>query len=212
MNYETKKCSICGEMKELSCFYTQQKYSKVRGNWTYYNPECKECTKNKATMWRKDEKNRDSFLASQKKRNKRFTKEMRENGKRRRLNGDHKRWQILNKDKVKLYNFYRIANKTHDITDAEWQLCKEFFNNSCAYCGISEKEAKRITNNCLHREHVDHQGSNGIENCVPACKTCNSRKWTFALSEWYTKENEIYDTRREEKIREWMNNMNNKLH
>ena len=201
---EYKKCSVCKIEKTLIDFYEQKKLSKTKGAYIYRNPECKECTMKRSTLWRKKEENRDSYLESQKKRNERFTKEMRENGKRRRLNGEQKKWVSLNRDKVNSYTRFRTMNKTHDITHEEWEECKTYFDYACAYCGIHETNAKETLGNLLHKEHVEHEGSNKIDNCVPACKSCNSKKWKFHISEWYNIENEIYNKDREKKIFEWL--------
>ena len=201
---EYKQCSLCETYKHIDEFYAQKKFNKKRGNYIYYFPECKSCTKERSTKWRKKEENRESYLESQKKRNKRFTKEMRANAKRRSLNGEHKKWMRLNKDKAKKYNRFRAMNKSHDITHEEWEECKIYFDYSCAYCGIHEVEAKQSLGNVLHKEHVEHTGSNKIDNCVPACKSCNSKKWTFTLTEWYNIDNEVYDKDREKKIYKWL--------
>lgn len=104
-------------------------------------------------------------------------------------------------------------NKNHDITKKEWESCLKYFNHSCAYCGILNNEAKKKYNNYLHKEHVDHNGSNKIDNCVPACKSCNSKKWEFTLEEWYSEDNENFTYERLDKIKKWINedykNVNN---
>lgn len=191
-------------MKSIDNFYKQRKSSKTKGEWIYYNPECKECTKKKSTLWRKDPRNRESYLESQKKRNKNFIYEMRLNGSKRRAEGKHKEWQKLNKDKIKKYNLYRSMHKEHIISEEEWEQCKEFFNYSCAYCGMDEYFAIETYGNELHKEHVDHGGANDISNCVPACKQCNSKKWKFELNDWYNEGNPIYSKVRYNKIVKWL--------
>ncbi|WP_317947140.1 HNH endonuclease signature motif containing protein [Rossellomorea marisflavi] len=200
-----KKCSVCEKIKNIDEYYYQNKYSNKRGKYLYYNPECKKCTKERADKWRVQPENRESFLKSQKKRNKRFIPQMRESANRRRKEGKHKLWQVNNKEKIKEYNKYRVINKTHAISNEEWEKCKMFFANSCAYCGIEEKEAKITTGNSLHKEHVVHNGSNDITNCVPACKSCNSRKWAFALKDWYNDDNPVFSATRLARINMWLN-------
>lgn len=185
-------------------FYSQKKHNSKKGSYVYINPECKVCTKKRSTEWRKKDENRKSFLESQKKRNKKFVIKIRENGKRRRLNGDHKEWMKNNKEKLKEYSKKRRLVKTHDITEEEWEECKTFFNYSCGYCGIHEDQAKIIFNNNLHKEHVDPSGNNKIHNCIPACKSCNSNKWKYSLEEWYNPENKIYSVDRYNKVIEWL--------
>lgn len=198
----TKDCTDCKRHKPLSEFYQQKKTSKKSGEYVYYVPQCKECTKSRAIKWKGE--NRESFLESQKKRNKKFAMQMRENTKRRRENGEYRKWQQNNKDKIKEYQLQRTMNKTHDISNEEWINCKEHFNFACAYCGISEEEAKKEYGNFLHKEHVEHNGSNEIDNCIPACKRCNGLKWTFSMDEWYNELNDYYTPQRYEKIIGWL--------
>lgn len=116
---------------------------------------------------------------------------------------DYKRWQEENPEKIRKYNFER-RHKNHQISDKEWSLCKQFFIHSCAYCGISEEDAKKIYGQRLHRDHVDHDGSNDITNCIPSCRSCNSSKWAHPLEEWYNVENEHYSSERLSRIKEWV--------
>lgn len=56
----------------------------------------------------------------------------------------------------------------------------------------------------LHKEHVDHEGSNKLDNCVPSCQSCNSSKHVYSLEEWYTKDNQNFDEDRLSKIHNWL--------
>lgn len=102
---------------------------------------------------------------------------------------------------MKIYN---EKTKSHDITDVEWEKCLGHFNYSCAYCGITQEDAIKTYSNRLHREHVDCNGADDLSNCAPACKSCNSRKHTFELSEWYDSDNLTYTKKRYEKIINWL--------
>ncbi len=102
-------------------------------------------------------------------------------------------------------------HKKHEITKNEWELCKEYFVYKCAYCGLPIEEHYnqykgeiRLTD--FHKEHVNHDGSNDLSNCIPSCKNCNSEKHTSTLEEWYNKENENFTEERLEKILNWLNN------
>jgi len=59
-------------------------------------------------------------------------------------------------------------------TRAQWEALKLIYNNRCAYCG---RKMKRLT-----KDHIvpisqgDPAEVDGIENILPACKSCNSRK------------------------------------
>lgn len=79
----------------------------------------------------------------------------------------------------------------------------EYFDDSCAYCGIKEEEHRILYNQRLHKDHIIHDGSNGIDNCVPACRKCNCSKSDRPFEEWY-KEREYFSDKRYNKILEWL--------
>ncbi|MCM3387283.1 HNH endonuclease [Ureibacillus chungkukjangi] len=118
-------------------------------------------------------------------------------------------WQQNNKDKIRGYNKYREQNKKHDINKEEWKACKEYFDNSCAYCGLHHDHHYRMWSGelkkmDLHKEHVDHNGSNNLSNCVPACQSCNSSKYNFELHDWYNKDNPDFTQEKFDKIHKWL--------
>lgn len=62
------------------------------------------------------------------------------------------------------------------LTQAEWEDNLAFYDYSCAYCGKPWYELDRK----LHREHIIPPimgGGYTKENIVPACGSCNNRKW-----------------------------------
>jgi len=66
----------------------------------------------------------------------------------------------------------RLRGAVGSHTAREWYEKLELFAHLCAYCG----EAKPLTED--HRIPVSRGGSDYIENIVPACRPCNSRKRT----------------------------------
>lgn len=114
-----------------------------------------------------------------------------------------KKWRQENKEKISEYNQYRRMNKAHDITDKEKKLCKDYFSNSCAYCGLSEEEHYRIHNQQLHMDHVDPNGANDLSNNIPACKVCNVKKRDRDVQEFFEK----YGVPKEyqQNIQNWLN-------
>lgn len=121
-----------------------------------------------------------------------------------------KEWQRNNPDKVSEYNRERNMHKSHEISNEEWENCKNYFNYRCAYCGIPIEEHyityKGITKlGDFHKEHVDHNGANDLSNCVPACKSCNTSKHTYKLNEWYNESIPIFTIERFYKIKQWLN-------
>lgn len=114
-------------------------------------------------------------------------------------------WRRDNPDKMREYRIYREQNKTHTISLIEWEKCKKYFDYRCAYCNMSEKYHKKKYKQQLHKEHVDHEGSNALDNCVPSCKSCNSSKRRNPLNEWYTKEtNKNFTEERMLRINNWL--------
>lgn len=196
-----KKCRVCNEYLHVSEFYSN-KSNLIDG----LNPYCKPCTKNRATTWAIN--NPDKV----KDRHKRaivvdYERRLAHSRKRRKTD-DHKlymtNWRQNNKDKLTEYRVKRQESKSHDITAEEWMLCKEYFDHKCAYCGLSENEHLETHRQQLHKEHVEDEGSNGIENCVPSCRNCNSQKWKYEFNKWYNESNENFTKERLQRIIDWI--------
>lgn len=170
-------------------------------------PYCKKCNIKKSKQWglRNYEHSRKASRDWYQSEGNRERKNQRDR-EWRKLNKEYKKeyqlqWQRENKDRVKEY---REQHKAHDITEEEWKGCLEYFNYSCAYCGTHQDKAKEKQGNLLHKEHVAHNGTDNLSNCIPACKSCNSKKWTFKLDEWYNLRNPIYDKNRMNRITKWL--------
>lgn len=198
-----KECKDCNIVKELSEFYSQEKSKSNGEKYIYHQPCCKKCVSDKHQL-NKEERNKRSREYHEKNPQQRRDSVRKHRQKHpERAYVKLKKWQQKNRDRILEYRQRRI-NREHEITEEEWSDCKEYFNSSCAYCGITEPEAKEKYNNNLHREHVDHEGSNDISNCIPACKMCNSTKNTKDFQEWYNENNHIYSKDRYSKIVEWL--------
>ena len=134
---------------------------------------------------------------------------MRTNNEKYRENGGYNKWLNNNKDKSRQYNESKLMNRTHFISDEEWEQCKKFFNSSCAYCGLHvdshyRKYKGKLQKIDLHKEHVEHKGKNDITNCIPSCINCNSQKWIFSLDDWYNENNINYTSDRRNIIKQWL--------
>jgi 5-methylcytosine-specific restriction endonuclease McrA len=102
-------------------------------------------------------------------------------------------WRAANPEKVKASNaarrkahpeVFRIENARRrarkkglpaTLTTKEWEGIKSAYKHRCAYC--EKKETKR---HMLTQDHViplSKDGGYTKDNIVPACKTCNSKKW-----------------------------------
>lgn len=97
-----------------------------------------------------------------------------------------KRYRQENKDRVNLLNQRRqarISQLPHTLTLEEWEDALEYFDYSCAYCGISDER--------LHQEHIIpivEGGGYTADNIIPACKSCNSSKHVRNMEEWYSEQ------------------------
>lgn len=83
----------------------------------------------------------------------------------------------------------------NSFTDQDWQKTLEYFNHKCVYCGSSER---------LEQDHfipITKNGGYTPNNIVPACKTCNLRKYNYSPEQWCSPE--IYNI-----IQEYFQNFN----
>lgn len=58
-----------------------------------------------------------------------------------------------------------------DFTTAQWEVIKAAYHHCCAYCG----ELKPLTID--HVIPLSKGGNHTASNIVPACRSCNGRKW-----------------------------------
>lgn len=203
---EHKLCRICEIFKPMNIDYFYKQKSNLSDGFDSY---CKECTKAKAmshynlvketddykkykSNWYQD--NRDRVLADRK-------IYRRENKKR--IAAYTKWYQENHKEKMRGYQIDR-KKKKHRINKFEWEECKSFFNNACAYCGLPFEDHKVMHRQDLHKEHVIHEGRNDILNCVPSCRSCNSSKHIYSLNSWYNERHPYYSVERYLKIYQWI--------
>jgi 5-methylcytosine-specific restriction endonuclease McrA len=91
------------------------------------------------------------------------------------------RWSKENRHRKLIHQTTRRAfleGAPGSFTSMEWaRLCFEY-SYACAYCGLW----KPLT--VGHRTPLTRGGSNYIDNILPACRPCNSRKGTRTESEF----------------------------
>jgi hypothetical protein len=186
-----------------TCYYKNDK-SKKDG----FFPYCKQCTMEKSYLYQYE--NTEQYLKKHRAydRNTYHTvpgmKEKRSlHGQKKRDSGYEILWRKNNKDKIKQYGD-KYKTKAHKITKKEWDSCLEYFNNTCAYCGMTLEDHKEKFNQQFHKEHVSDCGRNDLKNCIPSCKSCNSKKHTTSFNDWYSPKNEIYSKERYSKICKWI--------
>lgn len=174
------------------------------------NPYCKKCEKFKNAKYTKEHPEMHA-KAMKKITNTEHTKLVSgKRSKRRRADGSFLEWQRSEQGKASSKKSREKRQyKEHTINEKEWQSCKEYFNYDCAYCGI------HIENNYFtrlgitklgdfHKEHVNHEGSNELDNCVPSCQSCNSSKHEYNIEEWYVQQDSFSEDRLN-KIYRWIN-------
>jgi len=204
-----KICNHCGEEKYYSEYYFKEGFD-LEGNPIYlFNARCIECDIKLARI--RTINHRDEHLEALKKNNQRENIKMnkRAYSKKQKESGYYA--EYLQKQEVKDRHYSaRRASKNHRISKEEWIACKEYFNNSCAYCGLPiEKHyriyAGKLQKIDLHKEHMDDEGSIYLDNCIPSCGDCNDKKWKFTLDEWYNENNPDFTQERYDKIMKWIN-------
>jgi len=197
-----RKCSGCKEWlpETTEYFYMRNKSKPEKG----FNAQCKKCEIEYSKLYydpiRHTELTNSYYHNKPEYKNKK--KSYNYNDKERER---QKQWRKENAEKLNEYSKMKREHKKHNINDLEWQQCKKYFNNSCAYCGMTLEEHKIKFKEQLHKEHVDHNGLNDLSNCVPACKSCNSFKHTLTLDEFYNKDNQNFTEEKYNKIIEWTN-------
>jgi hypothetical protein len=203
---ETKVCSICNDEKELNEYYSQKQKRANGIEVINYHPYCKECAKVKARK-RHHENKEDANKKSREwywSHREEVLNYMPNYLKQPKYKQKQKEWRQDNPNRVKEYG-EKYKDKQFKLPTKQWKSCKEYFSNCCAYCGISELEAKNIQGKNLNKEHAFNLGSNDLSNCVPSCTSCNSSKHMDDYIEWYIESNPVYNMERLNKIEKWLN-------
>lgn len=65
------------------------------------------------------------------------------------------------------------------LSALEWEAIKQAYGFRCAYCGSSPQTLEQD-----HRVPLAAGGQHVIENVIPACRSCNSRKGTKSEAEF----------------------------
>ncbi len=94
---------------------------------------------------------------------------------------DNRLWQQENADKIAIAGAKRKADKAsapgpHHTKEQRTKMFEEH-GGLCFYCGAQATSLDHVV-------PLSRGGSDAIENCVPACRSCNSSKRNKLLSEW----------------------------
>mgnify|MGYP001583955538 CR=1 FL=1 len=88
-----------------------------------------------------------------------------------------------NKDIFRIDRIRRKSNAKGLISAflrVDWEFCKSFFGNSCAYCG---EKVQLLTQD--HVIPITKGGNYTKDNIFPACPNCNSKKHNKDFEKWY---------------------------
>lgn len=88
-------------------------------------------------------------------------------------------------------------NEVQALTEKEWEICKLYFDNKCAYCGADKPLTKD------HLQPLAKEGLLTVNNVVPACAHCNSSKGKKNWLSWYQSQS-FYDAARAQRITEYI--------
>ncbi len=151
-----KKCTKCGEVKELGEYHKRKESSDGRKS------ACADCMTRLNRLWHK--KNPE-------KHNER-TRRYRHNN-RERVGVIDRRTKLKNRDTVKaVQNAYRSRKRgaAGECSSEKWKSRLDYYGGRCVYCGSSESIEIE------HRIPLSRGGTNWPSNLVPACKSCNCKK------------------------------------
>ena len=161
-----KKCRLCGDLKELDCFYFRKDNGKHRG-------ECKDCAIVRSTVRHQANKG-DPVIEARRRayRNSYYKKhkdgkirEYREENrtKIREKNNEYYRTPVGKLRKIRA----RAKNKNIDF-NLTIELYETLWGQPCHYCGI-DMEVTGI-------DRKDNDKGYLIGNVVPCCYDCNTKK------------------------------------
>ena len=208
-----KKCTKCGNELPETNEYFQTKRSAKGG----LRSECKECSRIYSKKYKQDNReiiseqnreyrknNKDHIAEYHRTHDRResvrkYGALYREKNKER-ISERMRQYRKYNKDKTNILCQGRRARKhklEHSLALGQWNAIKKSFNNSCAYCG---KEKPLVQE---HLIPLSKGGEYTINNIIPSCQPCNSKKSSKDFFEWYPKF-EHYSKQREAKILKYL--------
>lgn len=158
-----KKCKYCMEIKALECF---DLHSKSKGITVSYCKECRHIYKREKSSYDK------KYLQDNIELKKDYYRIWKQNG-----------GQLIRRENEQRREAKKL-NLLSDFNTNQWIKTLEFFNFSCAYCGLHQEEHIGKYNMMLHQDHlipVTEKGVYSDFNIVPACVKCNSTKHNHDL-------------------------------
>lgn len=184
-----RTCSKCGESKPETEEYFRKRGHPCRGG---LRPDCRECSRQRDRQYYRD--NPETFRQYRQANAERRAAYMREywpqymateHGRAVAMSSV-RRWKKTEAGRASGREMAqrrraRERGVVQDLTEDEWQACLAAFDHACAYCG----QAPDPTLTQDHVLPITSGGGHTATNVVPACVSCNSRKHTSLLDEWY---------------------------
>lgn len=166
INENKKKCKYCHTIKSNEEFKLHNKKKNIRVS---YCNDCEDIYKTEKRRYDKE------YYIENKKDKKEYYSNWKENG------GNLIR---------QIHEQARITKKKsllNDLTLKQWEFSLNYFNYSCAYCGLSKEEHKLLHNQSLHQDHIIPLSKDGVFsvfNIIPSCLTCNDSKNNMELEDF----------------------------
>lgn len=91
----------------------------------------------------------------------------------------------------------RIRKLPCTLTVEQWEQCKSYFEDKCAYCG------KKSVLTHDHFVPLSKGGEYTKDNVMPSCRSCNSSKGQKEFTKWFSMQ-EYYTKERHEKILKYL--------
>jgi 5-methylcytosine-specific restriction endonuclease McrA len=210
-----KKCTTCFEDIPFNNMY----FYEEKRNKSGLKGRCKRC-------FNKDVSSRERVYTEEQKIKERENAKKRVNRNKQRYLEKWKEYKESNRDKIsiqkseyakrecvkkrmkelrrtkkywKTRNERRKSLKIYNYTMQDFKHACDYFDNVCAYCGISKY---------LCMDHViplSKGGTSEIKNILPSCVSCNCRKHTQEMDSWYKKQ-KTFSQEKYEKIKTFINN------
>ena len=201
-------CIKCNKEKELN----NDNFSKRKRDKFGFDKTCKECKREydrKRYQAKKEELKSKSKEYYRKNKQKRIDYQLEYYNK----NKDYysnaeKEWRKKNPIQRRIINGRNRSKDSNSKTlnKDEWIATINYFDNKCAYCGMTIDEHKERYGQVLNQDHLiplSRGGSYSMNNIVPVCKSCNSKKSNKTFDEWY-KNSDVYNPLREIRVHKFV--------
>jgi len=173
-------CIDCGEYLHI---YGRDRCERCYRRWYNSSPERKKKHADQMRKWRHENPERAKAIEDRRSKTERRKEWVfRHNREYYAANAEQLReyqcqWRRSNpeqRDEYKRQYMARKATLPDTLTDEQWETVLESYDHACAYCETTERS--------LYEEHwipVTKGGGRTIDNIVPSCARCNSRKGTM---------------------------------